>query len=331
MKKKNKKRVMGLLWLLVLGALVTFWLLPVRVAAPRLHWRAPVHVVLPSLPKTPTLDEASHVLEEIRKQTLLFEEEHKPDEKEPPAVTEAPATQAPLPPVPAQPVPPLVPPLKGSPFIAIIIDDMGMTPALDARALRLPAPVTLSYLPYAPRVQEQADQAKARGHDILLHFPMEPLGKANPGPNALRVGQTPEEWAELIDKNLQSFSGYTGVNNHMGSRFTSDPKGMAVVAEALLQKGIFFVDSRTNPASIAEQTMRGAGVKTISRDIFLDDTQSLQAIRGELAHLERVARRQGVAVAIGHPHLVTIQALESWLPEAESRGFRLVPVRSLVR
>lgn len=325
MKKKTKRKLKILLWLLVLGALVSFWIMPVRVLLrPARHWQAPVQTVFPSLSTTPVLDEASRVLEELKKQALLFEESHKHEESPLPA---------PDMPAPAAPVPePLAPSVSGDgALIALIIDDMGMAPSMEARVLRLPAAVTLSYLPYAPHVQEQVDQAKAQGHAVLLHCPMEPLGKANPGPDALRVEQTPEVWAELIDKNLNKFAGYRGVNNHMGSRFTRDQKGMEVVAEALRHKGVFFVDSRTNPSSVAEQVMRDAGVKTSSRDVFLDDTPSLPAIRGELERLERVARRQGAAVAIGHPHLVTIQALESWLPEAEKRGFRFVPVQEVLR
>ncbi len=325
MKKKTKKKLKILLWLLVLSALASFWFMPVHVLPrPARHWQAPVQTVLPSLSTKPVLDEASRVLDELKKQALLFEEDHKPEESSSP-VSDIPA---PVTPVAESPVP--LASGDGA-LIALIIDDMGMTPSVEARVLRFSAAVTLSYLPYAPHVQEQVDQAKARGHDVLLHYPMEPLGKANPGPDALRVGQTPQVWAELMDKNLNKFAGYSGVNNHMGSRFTRDQKGMEAVAEALHQKGVFFVDSRTNPASVAEKVMREKGVKTISRDVFLDDTPSLPAIRGELERLERVARRQGTAVAIGHPHLVTIQALESWFPEAEKRGFRFVPVREVLR
>ncbi len=318
MKKKTKKKLKILLWLLVLGACASFWAMPVHVLPrPARYWHAPVQTVFPSLSTKPVLDEATRVLEEMKKQTLLFEEVTQPEESQPLPVPESPAP---------------VPPSSGEGgLIALIIDDMGMTPSVEARVLRFPDAVTLSYLPYAPHVQKQVDQAKAQGHDVLLHCPMEPVGKADPGPDALRVGQTPQMWAELIEKNLNKFSGYCGVNNHMGSRFTRDQKGMEAVAEALHQKGVFFVDSRTNPASVAEKVMQEAGVQTISRDVFLDDTPSLPAIRGELARLERAARRQGVAVAIGHPHLVTIQALESWFPEAEKRGFRFVPVREVLR
>ena len=142
--------------------------------------------------------------------------------------------------------------------------------------------------------------------------------------------QSPEEWAVRLDKALGSFSGYVGVNNHMGSKFTLSADGMMVVAQALKTRGVFFVDSRTNANSIAENIMRAAGVKTASRDVFIDDDPSPEAIAEQLERAAALARRKGSALVIGHPHGATLDVLEKWLPRAAARGLTLVPVSGLV-
>ena len=321
MKKKTKKRLRLLLSLILVGVFAGLWFQSGKVQAPKMNWRVPVHIVAPEMPELPTMEQATDALDEIKDQVLPFEEKMVPE----------PTPVEPTPPVVAEPPPPPEVRADGKPRIALVIDDVGLASGLSRRAVRLPAFVTLSYLPYAQRLQEQANEAKEAGHEVMLHLPMQPMGKENPGPGALRVDQSEEDWQRLTMAALSSFEGFTGVNNHMGSRFTIDERGMNLVADALQEEGLFFLDSRTHPRSIAEGIMRQKGVKTVSRDVFIDDTQTLAAIRGELTRLEQTARRKGQAIAIGHPHLVTLQALESWIPEAQARGILFVPVSELVK
>lgn len=110
-----------------------------------------------------------------------------------------------------------------------------------------------------------------------------------------------------------------------------DRKAMQSFIEVLQEKGVFFVDSRTSGQSVAAAVAQEAGVRTAARDVFLDDSNAPEAIRAELARLESLARRKGAALAIGHPRPATLEALESWLPDAAQRGFAIVPVEQLVR
>lgn len=222
-------------------------------------------------------------------------------------------------------------PSGGKPRIAIVIDDMGLNPARSKRAIALPRPVTLSFLPYASKTVELAKEARAAGHEILLHLPMEPLGAEDPGPDALLTGLSPEEQRARTIKALETFSGYSGVNNHMGSKFTESREGMDVVIGVLKEKGLFFFDSMTSPKSVAALAARGQGVPFAKRDVFLDNTSSEAAIRAQLAKLEQIARKNGQAVGIGHPNPVLVGALEKWLTEAEKNGFLIVPLRDLVK
>ncbi len=236
------------------------------------------------------------------------------------------------PPPAAMPPEPAAPPsvVKGQARIAIVIDDMGLDLTDSRRAVALPAPVTLSYMPYAMRLREQTRDARNVGHELILHMPMEPVGHADPGPGALLVGLPPEELRRRLDTALASFTGFDGMNNHMGSKFTADADGMALVADELQPRHLFFLDSRTSAQSVGASVARQHGVPTISRDVFLDDDMSPQAVRTQLELTERIARRKGIAIAIGHPHPATLQALEDWMPSAAQRGFVFVPLKEVV-
>jgi polysaccharide deacetylase 2 family uncharacterized protein YibQ len=222
-------------------------------------------------------------------------------------------------------------PEDGRPMIAIVIDDMGLDRRHSAAVLELPAPLTLSYMTYAEDLGEQTEQARRHGDEIMLHVPMEPLAPhIDPGPNALRVSQDDAEIRRRLDWGLGRIDGITGINNHMGSRFTQSTEGMGVVMAALRERGLFFLDSRTTPHSVGLAQAEAAGVPHAGRDIFLDDDMAAPAVAGELAKTEAVARRNGVAIAIGHPHEATIAELRRWLPLVAGRGFRLVPMSAVI-
>lgn len=222
---------------------------------------------------------------------------------------------------------------QGGPMIAIVIDDLGLNIAGTQRAVELPEPLTLSFLTYARDLAVWSHKARKAGHELLLHVPMEPLdGSKEPGPKALKTGLTPGELQSRLDWGMAQFDGFVGINNHMGSRFTRDAKAMAQVMEALHNRGYLFLDSMTIGSSQGWRTAAAAGVPYAVRDVFLDDLPgSRLEVRRQLARLERIARRQGHAIAIGHPHDATLTELRDWLPEARARGFELVPVSAIVR
>jgi polysaccharide deacetylase 2 family uncharacterized protein YibQ len=215
--------------------------------------------------------------------------------------------------------------------IAIIIDDVGLDMRGSQRAINLPPYVTLSFIPYAMRLREQTKEARDHGHELLLHMPMEPIGPDDPGPGALLVHLAPDEIRLRFQAALASFVGFDGVNNHMGSKFTADPSGMEIIIDEMQQRHLFFLDSRTSPNSVGEALAKEHGLPSASRDVFLDDEETLKAINVQLNQTERLAWRKGYAIAIGHPHAVTMQALENWLPGAEARGVKFVPVHALIR
>ncbi len=223
-------------------------------------------------------------------------------------------------------------PQSGKPRIVIVIDDLGLDKRRARRTVALPGPLTLSYMAYAEDLPKQAEKARKSGHEIMLHVPMEPSSSSiNPGPNVLLSGMPKDELQKNIDWNLDQMSGYVGINNHMGSRFTADTESMRVVIATLKARGYLFLDSVTSGRSVAHDEARDGGIPFAVRNVFLDHEDDLDAIRQQLRHTEQIARKTGLAIAIGHPRDNTIAALKEWLPSLNDRGFQLVPVSAVVR
>ncbi len=220
------------------------------------------------------------------------------------------------------------PQVKGK--IVIIIDDMGVS--LTSKLVEImPAPLTLSYLPYAKNLQERTEKASKNGHEIMLHLPMEPMSKyKDAGSHVLKVSQSEEALLKDIEWNLSQFKGYVGVNNHMGSRMTQDKRAMDQVMKYLKKRNLFFIDSRTIGNSVAAQSARDYGLDYAKRDVFIDHEITEEFVNNALKKLEDKALRNGYAIAIGHPHKVTIKVLKEWLPTLKDKGLTLVPASSVL-
>ncbi|MEC9250072.1 MAG: divergent polysaccharide deacetylase family protein [Pseudomonadota bacterium] len=217
------------------------------------------------------------------------------------------------------------------PRIALVIDDVGLDVAAAQRTASLDAPITMAVLPYADASRDIAGLVREAGHDLLVHMPMEPLGLADPGPHALRVDQTAEELQLRVRWAFARVPGAVGMNNHMGSRITQDVSAMRPVLEVVSQEAGLFLDSMTTAESRGAAVARGLGLTAMERDIFLDHTIDPAAISARLDDVEALAHLRGWAIAIGHPHDATLDALEAWISEAEARGFEFVTLSDLAR
>jgi hypothetical protein len=215
------------------------------------------------------------------------------------------------------------------PAVAIVIDDLGADDAAAHQAIALPQAVALSFLPYPEPTPALAREAEQAGHDVIVHVPMQAEGEADPGPMALRLDLPAEENLRRLDWALARVPGFAGINNHEGSAFTPDRAALLPVVEALADRHVFFFDSRTTAASQVVPVARAFGVPSAARDVFLDDVVTPAAIAAQLAELTRLARTNGVAIAIGHPRALTLDMLARWC--AAPPGLRLVRLSQAIR
>lgn len=224
------------------------------------------------------------------------------------------------------------PKTAGRPMIAIVIDDLGVDKRRSERVTTLRAPLTLAWMTYAEDLPRVTQAARQRGHELMVHVPMQPQGENwDPGPDVLEVGVNPEENRRRLIWGLERFEGFVGINNHMGSRYTGDRVGMRVVMEELKKRGLLFLDSVTTDKSVAPELARNYQVPFAARQVFIDNDQNVAAVTAQLAKAEAYARKHGAAIAIGHPHDATIEALSQWLPALDAKGIVLVPVSAIVR
>ncbi len=216
-------------------------------------------------------------------------------------------------------------------YISIIIDDVGNNRPAGEQAVRLPGPVACAILPHTPYAVDLADMAHRHGKEVMLHLPMEAIAGLNPGPGALDTAMSRTLLTLTLDEDLASIPYVAGVNNHMGSLLTSQVVPMEWVMQALYQHGhLFFVDSRTIAQTVAARTASAYHIPDLSRNIFLDDIPTVEAVEKQFALLIRVARRRGHAIAIGHPRPATLEVLQQWLPRLAFYRIRLVPLSTLL-
>lgn len=216
-----------------------------------------------------------------------------------------------------------------TPRVVIVFDDVGPDQRAFEALMELPGPLSLSFLPYADDVRRLANRAIARGHDVLLHLPMEPSGGADPGPGALTSSMAPSELFEALGDNLARFEGYSGVNNHMGSKLTRDEQAMKRILAFLDNRGLYFLDSLTTGESKARTAGAAVGAEVIVRDVFLDAEPGEEAVRRQLVLAERIAAETGYVIAIAHPRPETLAVIGPWLTSAPARGFRLETMTSM--
>ncbi len=224
------------------------------------------------------------------------------------------------------------PPAQGRPRVAIVVDDLGVDRRRTERTIALKGPLTLSFLAYAEDLPHLTQMARRAGHELLVHVPMEPMSRSEDmGPNGLAVGLSKHELLNRLRWDLGRFEGYVGINNHMGSRFTSDAAGMTLVMQELKERGLLFLDSRTIASTTGTALAERLGVPNAARDVFLDNEVNANGITERLAVVEATARRNGTAIAIGHPHDATLEQLTIWLDSFARKGLVLVPVSAIVR
>lgn len=217
------------------------------------------------------------------------------------------------------------------PLIAVVIDDMGINRRRTKDISSLKAPLTASFLTYGQSLNEQVAEAFASGHEIMIHVPMEPKKATNLAPDTLTVQMDETEIKSGLNKMLSLFDKVKGINNHMGSRFTEDRERMGYVMDVLNENHLFFLDSKTSSRSVGKAVAKENGVDYVHRHVFLDNENKLDYVLKQLDVTEKIARKNGYAIAIGHPKSQTFKALKLWLPTLNDKNVKLVHLSKIVK
>lgn len=198
--------------------------------------------------------------------------------------------------------------------LLLIIDDVGNNRALGQQTLALPGPLNLAFLPHTPHARSLASQAFQQGHGILLHAPMANEQGAKLGPGGLYPDMDAATLQQTLRDNLAAIPHVQGVNNHMGSLLTQNTEAMAALMPVIAEAGLYFVDSLTNPNSVALEQAMLAGIPALERDVFLDNDLRPAALQRQFGQAVALARERGYAVLIGHPYPETLAFLRTALP-----------------
>ena len=215
---------------------------------------------------------------------------------------------------------------NGKPRVALIVGGLGLNAVTTRAAIeRLPAEVTLSFVPYAEGLQGWIDLARAQGHEVMIEIPMEPTGypdTVDPGPQTLLAASTPEEIQARMAWLLGRATGYFGVTNYLGDRFAPSDSAMSAFLAVLRQRGLAFVDDgsmRRRPGAFARA----------SADRVIDESQTPAAIMGQLNALEAAAKTRGQALGTGFSYPVTVEAAARWTAGLDARGLQLAPASAI--
>lgn len=225
------------------------------------------------------------------------------------------------------------PAVRESPQLALIIDDGGYNVEVVREILAFGRPITFAILPHSPHARGIAALIHKHGGEVMLHLPMEPK-EGNFAPvetHTVMVGMSRDRIQRILREAFREVPHARGVNNHMGSKATEDPEVMRAVMDFLRKEGVYFIDSYTSPESVGEQMARKAGVPFERNHQFLDPGRNLASIQEAIRLAIGKAKKEGKAVAIGHPLPLTVQAIRKMIPEIEREGVRLVFASEVVQ
>jgi len=216
------------------------------------------------------------------------------------------------------------------PSMVIIIDDLGYNLANGLGIVNLPGPITLAVMPHTPHGALLARKGAAVDKQIMLHVPMQNHAGLRLGPGGLTLNMDENEFKQVLRGDLASVPHAEGLNNHMGSALTEQALPMQWTMDVAKELDLFFVDSRTSAASVAWQQAIDQAVPALTRDVFLDNDTSTEALEIQFQQAMEIARKHGFAVLIGHPYPATIKFLNKSLGRLDEAGIKLTSASALI-
>ena len=209
------------------------------------------------------------------------------------------------------------------PQVAIVIDDLLRSPTTYQALFNIPVSLNFAVIPGFENSVTLDRQISALGQDVLVHFPMQTT--SHPLKHytfKLDAGMDANEIRYNLLQAFKQVPHAVGLNNHMGSNATHNRKTMQLfmtcyraVNQQLQREDRFFLDSRTIGNTQAALAAKDVGLRTFSRNVFLDGEDNDAYVHQQLQKLIAIAKQSGFAVGICHPRPHTIRVLVRELPE----------------
>jgi polysaccharide deacetylase 2 family uncharacterized protein YibQ len=221
----------------------------------------------------------------------------------------------------------------GGPRIALMVGGMGLNAeGTEAAIAKLPGPVTLGFAPYGGGIEERAAEAREAGHETALQAPMEDFsGSAgDPGRRTLKTSVSDADNLDSLRWLMSRFTGYIGVVNHLGGKFTADTRELTPVLREIAARGLGYLDDGASPRSVAPDVAAALAMPSARADVVIDANPTPEAIEAALARLLDRARERGSAIGVASASPMSVELLARWTNGLESKGVALVPLSALM-
>jgi uncharacterized protein len=221
----------------------------------------------------------------------------------------------------------------GAPRVALMVGGLGLSTEGDEAAIaKLPGAVTLGFAPYGAAIEERAAEAREAGHETALQAPMEDFsdGTGNSGPHVLKTSASDADNMESLRWLMSRFIGYVAVANHLGGKFTADPKEISPILTEIAARGLGYLDDGASPRSVAPDVAATLAMPWARADLVIDANPSPEAIEAALARLLDRARKRGSAIGVASASPISVELLARWANGLEAKGVALVPLSALM-
>ena len=215
--------------------------------------------------------------------------------------------------------------------LAVVIDDAGLDLESQRIYEEIGVPLTLAVMPNKIYTSEAAAEWSRYGMPVILHQPMEPVSGSGMEEKTILTSMSDEAIRYMLKESLEQIPQAVGINNHQGSRATTDARVMRVVMNELSHRGLFFFDSRTNTTTAANSAAASYGVPYARNDLFVDNSADEGEIRAMIQEGANRAKARGSYIIIGHCRPHTAAAFRDIVPQLQAQGIEFVYVSSLLR
>ena len=204
--------------------------------------------------------------------------------------------------------------------LVVVIDDAGRDLASQKVYENMGIPLTLAVMPNQVHTREAAMSWHAKGLPVILHQPMESVSGIGMESKVILTSMSDAEIRGMLKNSLSQVPEAIGINNHQGSKATTDKRTMEAVMNELSHRGLFFFDSRTNSTTAADAAAKTYGVRYARNDLFVDNSADVNDICRMIREGAERAKKHGTYIIIGHCRPNTAEAFRQMVPKLQAEG-----------